>query len=76
LLVKKVISLVKATKAIITIRVSREKAIKVIKKVLKVVILIYRRTEETANRIKAIWEIKSLSRRIIKPTAKCIIKKK
>ena len=74
--VKKVISLVKATKAAITARVPREKAIKVIKKALKVVILIYRRTEEIANRIKAIWEIKSSSGRIIKPTTKRIIKKK
>jgi hypothetical protein len=76
LLVKKVVSLVKATKAAIIARVPRGKAIKVVKKVLKVVILIYGRTEEMANRIKAIWEIKSLSGRIIMPTAKRIIKKK
>jgi hypothetical protein len=74
--VKKVISPVKATKAAITARVPRGKAIKVVKKASKVVILTYERTEEIANRIKAIWEIKSLSRRIIKPTAKRIIKKK
>jgi hypothetical protein len=76
LLIKKAISLVKATKAVITTGVSRGKAIKVAKKILKVVILTYGRTEEMANRIKAIWEIKSSSGRIIKPTAKRVIKKK
>jgi hypothetical protein len=75
-LIKKAISLVKPIKATITIRVPRGKAIKVVKETSKVVILIYGRMEEMANRIKAIWEIKSSSGRIIKPTTKRIIKKK
>ncbi|PMD67105.1 uncharacterized protein K444DRAFT_623326 [Hyaloscypha bicolor E] len=74
--IKKAISPVKATKAVITAGVSRGKATKVVKKTSKVVILTYGRTEEIANRIKAIWEIKSSSGRIIKPTAKRIVKKK
>jgi hypothetical protein len=74
--IKKVISPVKPIKATIAARVPRGKATKVVKETSKVVILTYGRTEEMANRIKAIWEIKSSSGRIIKPTAKRIVKKK